>query len=606
MKKELRKERILFLGLLVIGSAIGVIAQTPNNQSPTLPSRELASKARKIVEAYSNLNRFSGSVLVAKDGQVVFAKGYGLSNIELRVPNTTRTRFHIGSLSKQFTAAAILKLESEGRLSTGDPIIKYLPDYPKPQGEIVTIHHLLSHSSGIPSLGQRGGVPDPPNRKNPTSLKELIALFKDLPLQFKPGAKYRYNNSGYILLAAIIEKASGEKFETYLRTRIFEPARMRNTGRLSAEAGSQQVASGYMGYAPEFVKPHFVHPTWFIGADGIYSTVEDLFLWDQALYAERVLPRSQLEKFFKAHVERGRPGRYYAYGWFLDNVHGHQAVNHGGTVEGFVSAYYRFPKERLFIAVLSNYMPRLGIDIPDQIADKVSAAAFGAKYELPPELVNLTERTLRSFAGEYEFETGYRLRIELRNGQLVAKSEGNESWTLATYINQIKLNRTDSQVDKSRRIVQAFIDGDHRTILELAAPARRSEITAEAVDATKNDIAIKWGRLLRITPFAIAKDGSVRNRLTFDKGEMFMLVEFNQQQELVGWFYGNRMMPSNVVLLPISSSKFYIDGFKYDEGAAWGEKPVFVEIQSANGEISGVTIKQGEDEVVGRRIPSPH
>jgi CubicO group peptidase (beta-lactamase class C family) len=566
-----------------------------------LTDKDLATKARRVVESYANLGRFSGSVLVAKNGRVLFSNSYGLASLEFGAPNTSRTRFDLGSLSKQFTAGAILKLKAQGKLSTTDSISKYLSGYPKPQGDLVTIHHLLSHTSGIPSLGQRGGIPDPPHRGSPVTLDELISIFRDQPLQFKPGEKYRYNNSGYILLAAIIEKVSGMAYDNYLKANLFDPAGMQDTGRIPADKVALRTANGYMGYAPEFIRPPYIHPSWSIGAGGIHSTVEDLFKWDQALYDGKILSATEIEQFFKAHVSRGRPGHDYAYGWFIDDTYGHKAINHGGTTEGFVSAYYRFPRERVFIVVLSNYMPRLGIDISDQIADRISAAVFGAEYKLPPEVVKLSEAELRRVTGEYEFETGYKLNIRLESGRLASKAEGTESWTLPTYSSQVKLDRKNPKVEKAVRIVRSFVEGDHQPIVELAAPGRRADISTEMVSRIKNELVKKWGRLIRITPFAITNDGSVRSRVTFTNGEMFILIEFNKQDEFVGWFYGNRMMPPEVTLIPVSRTTFYADGFPYDEGAAWGEKAVFLEFRAVGGKITGVAIKQ-DGEYVGRQI----
>ena len=600
MKLSKLKTTRLFL-CLTLQAAIAVSTFAPAFGATAPTPDKITASLERVVNAYANLGRFSGSVLVAKDGQVLFTAAYGLANLESSRKNTTKTRFHLGSLSKQFTAAAILKLESEGRLSTNDPISKFLPDYPKPQGDTVTIHHLLNHTSGIPSLGQRGGIPDPADRSKPVTLGELIALFKDLPLQFTPGTKYRYNNSGYILLAAIVEKAAGQSYDSYLAAKLFASTSMRATSRILDDKTARDVATGYMGYTPDRAKPAYVHPSWFIGSAGIYSTVEDLFRWDQALYNNAVLPQAQLDKFFQAHVERGRPGHHYAYGWFIDAVHGHRAINHGGTTEGFVCAYYRFPQERLLVVVLSNYVPRIGIDIPDQLATRLSAAAFGVNFDLPPEVVKLPERGLRSFVGEYEFDRGYRLQILLRNGQLVARTAGEQSWTLPTYSQQAKLDTQASRVAKARRIVQALTTGDHSSLMELTAPARRPEISHASINATRDEIAGKWGRLLTVTPFAVTGDGSVRHRLSFEKGEMFMLIEFNEKEEFTGWFYGNRMMPAEAPLLPISLNTFYVDGFKYDESAPWGEKPVFLEFTSASGSTT-VAIKQGSGVSTGRKL----
>jgi hypothetical protein len=176
---------------------------------------------------------------------------------------------------------------------------------------------------------------------------------------------------------------------------------------------------------------------------------------------------------------------------------------------------------------LSNYVPRIGIDIPDQLATQLSAAAFGINPELPPEVLKWRERDLRSFVGEYEFTPDYRLKILLRHGQLIAKTAGAQPWTLATYSQQAKLDTNASRVAKARRVVQAFTTGDHPALMELTAARRRPEISPASITGTKDEIAAKWGRLLHITPFAITKDGSVRNRLSLEKGEMFMLVEFN-------------------------------------------------------------------------------
>ena len=190
-------------------------------------AQDPAAKFDEYLNALAGQQRFAGSVLVARDGKVIFSKGYGLANVELDVPNTPQTKFRLGSITKQFTATAILLLQERGKLSVGDPICKYIDTCPAAWSE-VTIHHLLSHTGGIPNFTS---FPDyVPKMMMPVTTQEMIARFKDKPLDFKPGEKWSYSNSGYFLLGAIIEKASGESYESFLQKNIFDPLKMTNTG----------------------------------------------------------------------------------------------------------------------------------------------------------------------------------------------------------------------------------------------------------------------------------------------------------------------------------------------------------------------------------------
>src|SRR5688572_14055196 len=265
----IRVSSLLFL-LLFSG---GAFAATPANAIDDLITR------------YARLGRFSGAVLVARDGKVVHAGGYGLANREHGVPNRADTKFMLGSLAKQFTATAILKLESEGRLGVHDPIVKHLPDYPRPQGEKVRIHHLLTHSSGIPSLGRRGDGLESVDKElaRPVTIDDVIAYSKNLPLLIEPGGGYRYSNTGYAILAAIVERVSGRKFEEYLRTELLAPAGLKDTGVLDAGEIIAHLADGYAGFAPDVERAPYEHPSWGIGAGNAYSTVHDLLAWERAI-----------------------------------------------------------------------------------------------------------------------------------------------------------------------------------------------------------------------------------------------------------------------------------------------------------------------------------
>jgi len=294
-----------------------------------------------------------GSVLLAKGGKVILARGYGLANIELGVANKPETKFRLGSITKQFTAAAILQLQEQGKLRVGDPISKYIPDSP-PAWSDVTVRHLLTHTSGIHSYtddaGYWAGVREPSG-----SPLEFIKRFRNLPLDFKPGTKFHYDNSGYFLLGVIIEQVSGLKYEDYLRKYIFEPLQMNDTGYDWPSTILMDRASGYSkDDAGKVVNAEFLDMGQPYAAGSLYSTVLDLYKWDRALYTTRVLSAESIAAAFTPNEYEWGPGIRYGYGWGIAQVHGHKAVGHGGGINGFSTVIWRAIEEDAVSIVLSN------------------------------------------------------------------------------------------------------------------------------------------------------------------------------------------------------------------------------------------------------------
>src|SRR6185295_430961 len=217
--------------------------------------------------------RFNGTVLLSRSGRVVLEKGYGMANFEWDVPNTPSTKFRLGSITKQFTSMAIMQLEERGLLKVQDPIGKYLTDYPKPVADRVTIHHLLTHSSGIPSYT---GLPDyGPRMATTSTIAEMIARFKDLPLEFEPGSSYRYDNSGYFLLGAIIEKVGGKPYDVFLQDNIFAPLGMHDSGYDRSTSVLKNRASGYTRGPRGLENAAYLDMGQPYAAGSLYSTVKD-------------------------------------------------------------------------------------------------------------------------------------------------------------------------------------------------------------------------------------------------------------------------------------------------------------------------------------------
>ena len=374
----------LFVACTVRFSA-AALADPPSPQ-------DLPSKIEEYMTARVTRDKFSGTVLIARAGQVVFCKGYGMANIELEVACTPKTKFRLGSITKQFTAMAILILQERGKLNVSDKVKKYIPDAPKTWDEI-TIHHLLTHTSGIPNYTS---FPDflktLPDR---VTLAQLIAKFKNKPLDFKPGEKFKYSNSGYIVLGQIIETASGKSYASFLKEAIFDPLQMHDSGYDNAAQILKHRASGYtrlLGIAPAnamYIDMSIPH-----AAGALYSTVEDLLKWDRALDSEKLVSRKSLDAMHKPFKDG------YGYGWSIDRKFGQPRYRHGGGIPGFVTMIERFPAEKLLVVALSN-LETLRID---KIGDDLAAITLEQPYVVPrdPKIVKLDPKSYDAYVGRYE------------------------------------------------------------------------------------------------------------------------------------------------------------------------------------------------------------
>ncbi|MCX6044028.1 MAG: serine hydrolase [Chloroflexi bacterium] len=341
----------------------------PISATPTTTETQsvVQSEVDRFLNEQVQADQFSGAVLIAQDGAILVSQGYGLANRAQQIANTPQTKFRLGSLTKSFTALAILQLQVQGKLNVQDLICQYIADCPT-AWQAITIHQLLTHTAGVPDLTR---FPDYEQTKNLASTPaQTIARFKDRPLDFQPGAQWDYSNSGYILLGAIIEKAAGKTYEAFLQENIFTPLQMINTGY---EHDKSQLATGYANATAEADAIDMSIP---FAAGGLYSTVEDLYRWDQALDTEQLLPKPLLDTMFtpQATIPNSN-GSSYGYGWVIGQQLGRPTVGHNGGIEGFVASYNRFPADKVTIIVLSN---RQDIN-PNQISSELARIVFTAK-----------------------------------------------------------------------------------------------------------------------------------------------------------------------------------------------------------------------------------
>lgn len=316
-------------------------------------AQQNVQKIDALLKQYYDYGQFNGSVLVAEKGKIIYEKGFGLANMEWSIPNQPDTKFRIGSVTKQFTAALVLQLVEEGKIKLDGTIADYLPDYRKDTGGKVTVHQLLNHTSGIPSYT---GRPDffAEVSRNPYSVADFVKKFASGDLEFEPGSKFSYNNSGYFLLGAIIEKVTGKPYETVLKERILAPLGMTNTGYDHHAPILQKRASGYEKTPTGYVNAAYLDMSLPYAAGSIYSTVGDLYKWEQSLFEDKILSAESKKLMFTPGLGN------YGYGLIIaDRPIGKtdlktKVIQHGGGINGFNSLLTRLVDKQQTIILLDN------------------------------------------------------------------------------------------------------------------------------------------------------------------------------------------------------------------------------------------------------------
>jgi CubicO group peptidase (beta-lactamase class C family) len=321
--------------------------------SPQLAAQtNLAAQADATVKTFKQDAEFSGVVLIARNGKILFEKAYGQANREWNIPNTTRTKFRIASLTKQFTAAAILLLQEKRKLRVSENISQYIDDLPSEWRQI-TIHQLLTHTSGLPEYTSPPEVEKVFNLTGATP-EQLLNLVRQQPIKFAPGKKFLYCNTGYLLLGMIIKKVSGSDYPSFLKQNILSPLQLDDTGYDIRPEILPRRASGYWMKNGRLENAGYVDASVPFAAGGLYSTVEDLYKWNEALATGRLLSADSQRAMFTPYPEAELAGMHYGYGVVLTEKFGQPRYFHGGGIQGFASSIERYPQSNICIVVLSN------------------------------------------------------------------------------------------------------------------------------------------------------------------------------------------------------------------------------------------------------------
>ena len=406
-------------------------------------AQQYTTKIDSLINQAVSLKRFNGTVLVSKNGKIIFEKGYGYQDIQNKIENTPNTIFQVGSMTKQFTATVVLKLAELHKLSLDDKISKYFPNIKR--GDEITIKNFLTHTSGLSEIFR-----DPlfikENKQIPISKEKLLSFFIDKPLYFNPGTQYAYCNSAYILLGLIIEKVSGKPYEQMVRDFILKPLKMTHSGFDFAGLKSKQKALGYIKFSrSESISSMPWDSTATYSAGSLYSTANDLYLWHQGLLNNKVISKESLAKAYTPFMEG------YGLGCWIDTIYQKRVISHGGNIEGFTSYFGRIEEDNVCVILLNNIYNR---EI-ESIGTSVLAILYNKPYHFFEE-IKLGAEVLEKYVGEYEINADYHIKITRIDDRLYAQIQDEPTF-------EIVADKENSFFEKDEDIRIKFRENPNKT-----------------------------------------------------------------------------------------------------------------------------------------------
>ena len=562
MKK--RQSVLILATVIILAAGIQILsAQTAGRE-------DRAKKIDAVMAEVYKPGQPGAAIIVRKDGETIFRKGYGLADLELGVPIEPDMVFRLGSITKQFTAVSILMLAQEGKLGLQDEITKFLPDYPT-QGRKITVEHLLTHTSGIQSYTDMAEWL--PLWRKDFSVKELIDLFKDKPMQFEPGERWAYNNSGYILLGAIIEKVSGESYEHFVDGHIFKPLGMKSSTYGSTERVIPRRVPGYQMGKGGFVNAPYLSMTQPYAAGSLLSTVDDLAVWSDAVFSGQLVKKEWLDKAFTPYKLKNGESSGYGYGWMAADFSGHRSIEHGGGINGFTTYEMTFPEDRIFLAILTNSTAP-GRD-PEPRAVKIAWLALGLA-EPERKVVSLSAKDLDRLAGVYEDARETTATVTREGGKTFIQRQGGAKSELLAASPAEFFTR-----DNPARILAAKDAAGNVTKLRIEpriGPAQVYTKTAKPIPSPRKEAPV---------------DPKIYDLYSgdYELAPEFILTVLRRGDKLISRATGQ----GEVELFPESETRFFL-------------KIVDAQVdfvKDASGRVTGLVLHQGGQDLPAKKIRTP-
>lgn len=432
----MRRTILTLLLTLAISASVAAAPRHTTTESAQSNAAPNLSRMEQVIQSFVASKQFMGAVLVARGDDVLLNKGYGFADIEWDVPQSPKTKFRLGSITKQFTAASILLLEERGKLNVHDPVKKYMPDAPAAWDKI-TIFNLLTHTSGIPNFTSFPNYPS--HEPFPQTPEQLVGWFKDKPLDFQPGERWNYSNSGYVLLGYLLEKISGEGYAQFVQENIFKPLGMEDSGYDSNSAVIKDRASGYVPGPRGFVNAGYIDMTIPFSAGALYSTTGDLLRWEQGLFGGKLLSLASFKEMTTPFKNN------YAFGLEVRTMNGHEVIEHNGGIEGFNTSMAYYPEDKLTVIVLAN----VNGGAPDEIAHDLAVLAHGGNVVLPSERkeVHVDPKILDGYVGTYQLAPTFSLTVTREGDHLFLQPTGqSKSVLFAQSDKEYFLKTVDAQI----------------------------------------------------------------------------------------------------------------------------------------------------------------
>jgi len=549
-------------------------------------AQDHAAKIQEFLTTAHKYRQFNGSVLVAENGKVIYKGAYGQANMEWNIPNTPDTRFRLGSITKQFTATVILQLVEQGKIKLDAKLSDYLPDYRKDTGEKVTIHHLLTHTSGIPSYTSQPGFFQNVSR-NPYKVDEFVKKYASGNLEFEPGSKYTYNNSGYFLLGAIIERVTGKPYEQVLKQNIFDPLGMKNTGYDHHDTLIPKRASGYSKTPDGYTNAAYLDMSIPYAAGSLYSTVEDLYLWDQALYTDKVLSAQSKALMYKPFLEN------YAYGWAITNASFKQndqpvpMISHDGGINGFSTTIMRFPNEKNLVVMLDN----TGSEYVNRLGESIGKILYNQPYEPPKiSIVSVLDKTI----AEKGIEAGIAQYRDMKAKQSATYDFAEPELNRLGY-QLLRTGKAKEAIEIFKLNVEAYPKGfnTYDSLAEAYMTINERELAIQnykkSVELNPNNkTAVEIIKSLEKAPVVV--DSKILDTYVgeYQVGPGFVMRVFREGDKFMTQATGQGAFE----IVPESETTFY--------PRAFAAKLTFV--KDADGKVNSIRIDQGGRVTLGKRI----
>ncbi|MFO8023406.1 MAG: serine hydrolase domain-containing protein [Perlabentimonas sp.] len=572
----------------VIMSLLGIFLFCSCSRSNTVsisakvPSPEIESikvHLDSLMSSYNFHGRFSGTVLIAHKDSIWYEDSVGYADFDLKKPNTNSSVYGIGSVTKQFTSTAILKLVQEGKLSLTDKLSSFFPDLGE-TGDDITIHHLLSMTSGIYEDFSRSKTYDISNvvfpEADPISTHDLVHYFGKITSDSKPGKKFDYSNINYIILAAIIEQVSGQNYGEHLKETFWKRLGMESTDFGMTQINEEYLSKPYVGLPIQHGSPEKWHDSWVKGAGGAFSSAQDLYHWMFSVNNVNVLDSSHTNKLFKKNIKDGR--EHYGYGWQIGSRKGNKYHHHGGGTLGYVCEVGSFPELDIYVVVLTNHSHNLleigkSVQVVNEINHQIDNILFGEPYKklpVPQRSINISLNNNYNVGG---FE--YAINQNEESFEITAVDDSPSILDIAFLQD---LNHNDKSFKKVKKLAEAFGNEDFKYIRKNAELMLKVLVSTKKLAGVWTEITGDKGKFLGYNFYQVPNEkykSSYKVRLVHENKEIGLLLTFNKRGKMIGMHIDKTFSfggPKTVQAIPISNDLLFIDGFKHGYPDAFIER----------------------------------